>query len=97
MKHRALIAIIFLIGCATGGVASQLVAPVVSPARAGTSPTGWEYSCLTTESGADAVTVALNARGGQGWELVSVTPNDQNAIGEKWRNAFLVCSKRALP
>jgi hypothetical protein len=94
MKHRALIAIIFLIGCATGGVASQLVAP---PARAGTTPTRWEHFCSTAGPGPDAVTLALNAGGGQGWELVSVTLNSELASYEKGRNAFLVCAKRALP
>jgi hypothetical protein len=97
MKHRALIAIIFLIGCATGGVASQLVAPVVPAARAGTTPTRWEYHCSTVGPGPDAVTIDLNAGGGQGWELVSVTPNSERTSYEKGRNAFLVCSKRALP
>jgi hypothetical protein len=95
-RHEApaLIAIIFLIGCATGGVTSQLVVP---PARAGTSPTRWEHFCATVGPGPEAVTIALNAQGGQGWDLVSVTPNDQRTSAGAGRDAFLVCSKRALP
>jgi hypothetical protein len=36
MKRHGFIAIVFIVGCATGGVASQFVLP---PARAGTNPT----------------------------------------------------------
>jgi hypothetical protein len=39
MKHNGIIAIVFVVGCATGGVAAQLVVP---PVRAGTSSTRWE-------------------------------------------------------
>lgn len=47
MKQRGIIAIVFVVGCATGGVAAQLVVP---PVRAGTSPTQWEYHYAGAET-----------------------------------------------
>jgi hypothetical protein len=73
MKHSAIIAIVFVIGCATGGIAAQLVVP---SARAGTSPTRWEYQCAQVGSAATDVTTALNRLGAEGWELASVAPAD---------------------
>jgi hypothetical protein len=79
MKHRGFIAIIFLVGCATGGVASQLVVP---PARAGTAPTRWEHFCRRASAasltGVDSFTEKLDDAGARGWELVSVTPAHQD-------------------
>jgi hypothetical protein len=79
---------VFVVGCATGGVAAQLVVP---PVRAGTSPTRWEYQCAQAEYDADGgVTAKLNKLGAEGWELVSMA---QVALKEK----YVVCTKRALP
>lgn len=97
MKHRALIAIIFLIGCATGGVASQLVAPVVPAARAGTNPTRWEYFCLTVNHRQGSLTAEMNKAGAAGWELVSVAPQQSIARGYSSDEGMLFCAKRALP
>ena len=93
MKHRGLIAIIFLIGCATGGVASQFVAP---PARAGTAPTRWEHICGRINSG--SLSENLNKGGADGWELVSVVVAHQlTAFGDTTTDEFTFCMKRALP
>jgi len=88
MKHNGIIAIVFVVGCATGGVAAQLVVP---PVRAGTAPTRWEYQCALVEgSESTGVTPTLNKLGAQGWELVSMTPT-------QYRQEMMVCGKRALP
>lgn len=84
MKSRALLAVVFVIGCATGGIASQLVIP---PVRAGTAPTRWEYLCL--QEHADDM-AAYNKAGAAGWEMVSAS-----SIGNG--NYATVCFKRALP
>jgi len=96
MKQSGIIAVVFIIGCATGGVAAQLVVP---PARAGTTPTRWEYQCLSIGAKGGRMTSTLNQLGAEGWELVSMT----SAHAEhEWTNAYDVdaytlCAKRALP
>ncbi|HEX3762901.1 MAG TPA: hypothetical protein VHW23_29595 [Kofleriaceae bacterium] len=96
MKHPGIIAIVFVIGCATGGVAAQLVVP---PVRAGTAPTRWEYQCATV--GVDGgMTSGLNKLGAQGWELVSVAPahTDHEPVSTNVAvDAYTLCAKRALP
>jgi hypothetical protein len=88
MKHHGLIAIVFVIGCATGGVAAQLV---VSPVRAGTTPTRWEYQCTGAET--DDVAKTLNRFGAEGWELASMAPQGAGV----YVRAYTLCAKRALP
>jgi hypothetical protein len=83
MKQHVLIALIFVIGCATGGVASKLVVP---PARADTNPTRWEYHCVDMN---DLEATKLNPLGAEGWEMVSVAVHP--------RNFFTSCFKRAAP
>jgi hypothetical protein len=70
MQHRGFLVIIFVIGCATGGVASQLVVPA---ARAGTTLTRWEY--LSGPLDVDTMSSVLNQAGVQGWELVTIYGN----------------------
>ncbi len=94
MKQSGIIAIVFIVGCATGGVAAQLVVP---PVRAGTTPTRWEYQCATvgTEGG---MTSGLNRLGAEGWELVSMAPaSTASAPGASRVEAYTLCAKRALP
>jgi hypothetical protein len=94
MKQRGFVAIVFLIGCATGGVASQLAVP---PARAGTTPTRWEYLC---QEGADKLVTALNRAGAEGWELTAMIPmlQSRSAVGgELHVDLIVTCFKRALP
>ena len=95
MKHNGIIAIVFVVGCATGGVAAQLV---VSPVRAGTTPTRWEYHCLSIGTG-NGVTSTLNQLGVEGWELVGVAPaHEARDFGGAYdADAYLACAKRALP
>ncbi len=88
MKHPGFIAVMFIIGCATGGVASQLVVP---PARAGTTPTRWEHFCGEVEY--DVLTRELNKVGAEGWEVVSVTARQF----VRARSDLVFCAKRALP
>lgn len=90
MKQSWIPAIVFVIGCATGGVAAQLVVP---PVRAGTAPTRWEYQCV--ESDKDVLTSTLNQFGAQGWELVSIAP--RRTPGGAYVDRYALCSKRALP
>jgi hypothetical protein len=92
MKHRGFIAIIFVIGCATGGVASQLVVP---PARAGANPTRWEHFCGEVDPG--SLTAQLNKMGAEGWELASVAQHHRTWSDGTSLDAFMFCSKRALP
>ena len=97
MKHNGILGIVFVIGCATGGVAAQLVVP---PVRAGTSPTRWEYQCASVdaEQGEEA-TSPLNKLGAAGWELVSIVP--AAVSGAAFRGnvvyKYTLCAKRALP
>lgn len=93
MKHRALLALVFIFGCATGGVAAQLVVP---PARAGSSPMRWEYECINVDTGGGHLTSELNQLGAQGWELASVVPGVLN-FARTEVVTFVACSKRAIP
>ena len=92
MKHNGIIAIVFVVGCATGGVAAQLVVP---PVRAGTSPTRWEYQCALVGSPAADLTAGLNKLGAEGWELASLAP--ETIHGGFHVEAYTLCAKRALP
>jgi hypothetical protein len=95
MKHPGIIAIVFIVGCATGGVAAQLVVP---PVRAATSPTRWEYHCV--KAGGGGVTSALNQLGVEGWELASMTAEHADrdwATSDYTVDAYTFCAKRALP
>jgi hypothetical protein len=80
----------FAVGCGASQLGSQLV---VKPARAGTSPTRWEYDCRRID---DGVTDLANKMGAQGWEMTA-------AAGAGWGNGLLAdhtmvwCFKRALP
>jgi hypothetical protein len=86
--------IMFILGCATGGVASQVVVP---PVRAGTAPTRWEYQCLGV-SGGGGVTATLNKMGSEGWELAGVSPSHHTgAFGSYVADTYMFCAKRALP
>jgi len=91
MKHRAVLAILFLIGCATGGVASRLAVP---PARAGTAAVRWEHYC--SDVAPDALTDDLNKMGVEGWELVSLAPQMKIVAGHSSDESIVFCAKRAL-
>jgi hypothetical protein len=62
---KAAIGVVFLLGCAVGGLSSQFVAPGV---RAGTNPTRWEYYCIADSS---VEMAKFDKLGAQGWEMVT--------------------------
>lgn len=64
------VAVVFLVGCAVGGVSGRLVVPKASAQQAATL-TRWEYTCVI--GGYDEILNAetLNPYGTQGWELVN--------------------------
>jgi hypothetical protein len=71
--------VVFFAGCA----AERLL--VVPPARAGTSPQRWEYTCpYTSTNNASTVTETANKFGAEGWEWSGL-------VGSA------VCFKRPLP
>jgi hypothetical protein len=76
------VSVAFILGCA----ASTFVVP---PARAGSSPQKWEYSCFS-DSGAEDVTKQANAMGAQGWELASAAAEPHMGHLPIW------CFKRPL-
>jgi hypothetical protein len=78
-KKTALLLGVFFLGCA----AERLIVP---PARAGTSPMRWEYTCKI-EWGDKDVTRMANEFGTQGWELT--------AAGGSGNTMW--CFKRPLP
>ena len=64
----------FLVGC----LASSVVTPQVfhvPPARAGSTPQKWEYSCIATLDleKAQQATMRFSQMGSEGWELVTYT------------------------
>jgi hypothetical protein len=62
------IGIVFLIGCAAGGVARKLVVPPANAQQAATL-TKWEYMCQEAGNLEQSVHAAKEA-GLQGWEVV---------------------------
>lgn len=94
MQQRGFVAVIFLIGCATGGVASQLAVPA---ARAGSAAPRWEYYCAQVQR---VSAQQLNTYGAEGWELVSLFPSHlERELVSKDLGAdeFAYCFKRPLP
>jgi len=81
MKHTFL-GLVFILGCATGGVAAQFVIP---PARAEGLAARWEYFC----GHGDVSSAQFNQAGGQGWELAAMTVLTHNAGDE-----IVFCFKR---
>jgi hypothetical protein len=82
--NRAKIAFALLVVFFAGCAASRLIVP---PARAGTSPQRWEYTCpYVSHNDATAVAETANKFGAEGWEWSGV-----------FGNAPAVCFKRPLP
>jgi hypothetical protein len=95
MKRPFTLTIIFIIGCATGGVASQFAVPQV---RAGTSPTRWEYFCISSKPG--TLNEDLSRMGAQGWELATSFIGQYaggGRIESLTADTMGFCFKRALP
>jgi hypothetical protein len=66
-------AAVFLVGCAVGGVSSQLAVPKAS-AQQGATLTKWEYACESPESTEETPAQLANRFGAAGYELVSIRP-----------------------
>ena len=64
------VAAVFLVGCAVGGVSSQLVVPKASAQQAATL-TKWEYTCFD-EASREAVVSKSGRLGAEGWEMAGV-------------------------
>jgi hypothetical protein len=77
--------VVFFAGCA----AAELRPLIVPPARAGTSPQRWEFTCIS-RGGSGNAEFAQNASvfGAQGWEMVGGAGDH---IESTW------CFKRPLP
>ena len=94
MNRPFLLAGIFIIGCATGGVASQLVVP---QARAGTTPARWEHWC---SSGKGNTKELLRKSGEAGWEMVAAfaTRVDRSSYETAMEiDDYAFCFKRSIP
>jgi hypothetical protein len=71
MTKRIGVVAVFLVGCAVGGVSSQLVVPKASAQQAATL-TQWEYTCYKLPPGGGDtgdVIREMNRRGAESWEL----------------------------
>jgi hypothetical protein len=81
MANRILVAAVFLVGCAVGGVSSQLVVPKASAQQAATL-TKWEMHCESVSamspagSAEDATELGMQL-GAQRWEPVG-------GVGAAW-------------
>ena len=64
-RHGLVFALVFIVGCAVGGAASQLSVPA---ARA-QGITRWEYFCFE-EGDTEDIMAKANQAGAQGWEMV---------------------------
>jgi hypothetical protein len=72
VKKSSLIAVgLFLLGCATGGVASHVITPVQAQSDGPDSGRArWEYQCVS-EHKPDKFQARANALGKGGWELAA--------------------------
>ncbi len=72
--QRTLAALLFFLGCATGGAASQYVSAVNAQPRPGAAATSrWEYKCVSMAL-ISTVNETANQLGAQGFELVTGAP-----------------------
>jgi hypothetical protein len=62
------VAAVFLVGCAVGGVSSQLVVPKASAQQAATL-TKWQVHCINSMDTGE-ITEQGKLLGAQGWEIV---------------------------
>ena len=95
MKHAVPFGLLFVLGCAVGGAASQLA---VAPSRAGNGPSRWEYLCTQASPTPSSLTTHLNQMTGQGWDLVSTSPAhlEREASAGAVTDAFVFCFRRAV-
>jgi hypothetical protein len=72
MTNRVLVAAVFFVGCAVGGVSSQLAVPKASAQQAA-ALTRWEMACVNVfdrdnDDLATNTTAVGNRYGAEGWE-----------------------------
>lgn len=69
-KPSTLAAVVFVLGCATGGAASHYV----GSAGAQLPPSGeaWQYACFSASDSREIVQTA-NGMGAEGWEMAAAT------------------------
>lgn len=77
MTKRMGVVAVFLVGCAVGGVSSQVVVPKASAQQAATL-TKWEYFCETQF--AHTTAASANKLGEQRWEMVGVSVKPGNEL-----------------
>ncbi len=89
MSIGSVIIIVFLLGCASSSIVSQLLVP---PVKANSNPTRWEYTCAIipdwyskNEEKKQTAMAKINEFGSQGWEMTE-TPDIHS-----------FCFKRPLP
>jgi hypothetical protein len=70
MTKRIGVVLVFLLGCATGGVSSQIAVPRVSAQEPASGRPRWEHTCRT--HGDMGPTALANQLGADGWELVAI-------------------------
>jgi hypothetical protein len=83
MKTRIVAAAVFLVGCAVGGVSSQLVVPKASAQQAANFPR-WEHHCV--QPAWDDMNRVSTKFGAEGWEQFIA-----DGIGD---GNILMCFKR---
>lgn len=80
---------VFLMGCAVGGVSSQLAIPKVSAQQAATL-TKWEYACDSPDNTEETPMQLANRFGAAGYELATVRSGGSQP-GHTWD---IYCFKR---
>jgi hypothetical protein len=76
MTKRSLgVAAVFLVGCAVGGVSSQLVVPKASAEQEAELP-AWEYKCVAKDFRWAETTERANKMGAARWEAFAIDQKD---------------------
>jgi hypothetical protein len=75
--------LLFLVGCATGAVGSNLTSQLASAQAPPPGATRWQYKCFPGIRWSQ-----LDQIGAQGWEMVTYAPGGDGSDG---------CFKRPLP
>jgi hypothetical protein len=80
MKSKVGLAMLFLVGCAAGISARDVVAPARAQGQSGPS---YEYDAVAVANGPENDKEVLRKYGAQGWRLVAATQNGP------WRMLYL--------
>jgi hypothetical protein len=87
VTRSLLLGIVFIVGCAVGGVSSHFAA---APARAGTNPERWEHCCFR---GTEGITETADKLGAEGWEMAAAA-GAGSGLGYGKEIQFIFCFKR---